>query len=137
MGRPPRNPDDVRPTEAEMAILDVLWTEGPSTVHEVHEHLAPRGGRRVGYTSVLKLLQIMVDKGWAQRDTSQRRHVFAAAVPRDRVQRRLVSDLIQGAFSGSTGALVVRALSDKPATAQERAQIRAMLDALEAEESSR
>ncbi len=120
-----------------MAILDVLWSRGPSTVRDVHEHLPARGGRSVGYTSVLKLLQIMVDKGWAERDTSQRRHVFAAAVQRDRVQRRLVSDLIQGAFSGSTGALVVRALADTPATAQERAEIRAMLDALEAEEGAR
>lgn len=120
-----------------MAILDVLWTRGPSTVHDVHERLPSRAGRKVGYTSVLKLLQIMVDKGWAERDTSARRHVFCAGVERSRVQTRLVSDLIKGAFSGSTGALVVRALSDKPATARERAQIRAMLDALEAEEESR
>jgi predicted transcriptional regulator len=135
MGRPPRRRDQLRPTEAEMAILDVLWSEGPCTVREVHTALSARAAPQVGYTSVLKLLQIMVDKGWAARETSARSHVYRAAVPRQGVQTHLVGDLVRRAFEGSTAALVVRALSDQPATPEELAQIRAMLDELEGKAS--
>lgn len=131
MGRPPRPPGAIRPTEAELAILDVLWTRGPSTVREVHEALGRRGGRAIGYTSVLKLMQIMADKGWATRDESARSHVYAPAVERSAVQGRLLGDLVERAFSGSAGALVVRALSETTPSAEEIAEIRAMLDAIE------
>lgn len=131
MGRPPKPAGAIRPTEAELAILDVLWTHGPATVREVHEALARRGGRAIGYTSVLKLMQIMADKGWATRDESARSHVYAAAVGREAVQGRLLDDLVARAFSGSAGALVVRALSSRSPSADEIAEIRAMLDAIE------
>ena len=135
MGRPPKPPGAIRPTEAELAILDVLWTRGPATVREVHEALAQRGGRAIGYTSVLKLMQIMADKGWATRDESARSHVYAAAVGREAVQARLLDDLVARVFSGSAGALVVRALSGQTPSADEIAEIRAMLDAMERGES--
>jgi BlaI family penicillinase repressor len=101
MGRPPKPAGAIRPTEAELAILDVLWTHGPATVREVHEALARRGGRAIGYTTALKLMQIMADKGWATRDESARSHVYAAAVGREAVQGRLLDDLVARAFSGS------------------------------------
>lgn len=131
MGRPPKPPGLIRPTEAELAILDVLWTLGPATVREVHETLAQRHGKTIGYTSVLKLMQIMADKGWATRDESARSHVYIAAVGREAVQTRLLDDLVARAFSGSASALVVRALSGQAPSADEIAEIRAMLDAIE------
>jgi predicted transcriptional regulator len=121
--------DPKRPTEAETEILAVLWECGPSTVRAVHEVLAPARG--VGYTTVLKLLQIMADKGLVTRDASQRSHVYAPAVEREAMQTRIVDDLVDRVFAGSTCELVVRALSGKPASAQEIAEIRKMLDALE------
>lgn len=120
-----------RPTDAETEILAVLWDRGPSTVREVHEVLGPARG--VGYTTVLKLLQIMADKGWVERDASQRSHVYAPAVAREEMQSRLVGDFVERVFAGSTSQLVVRALSGKPASDEEIAEIRRMLDELEGE----
>lgn len=121
--------DPKRPTDAETEILAVLWERGPSTVRAVHEVLGPARG--VGYTTVLKLLQIMADKGLVERDASQRSHVYAPAVAREDMQQRLVGDFIDRVFAGSTGQLVVRALSGKPTSAKEIAEIRRMLDELE------
>lgn len=115
------------PTPAEMAILNVLW-QGPATVRAVHEALADRG---VGYTTVLKTLQIMHDKGLVSRDASRRSHVYAAAVPQAEVQTGLVDALVDRAFAGSASALVMRALRDRPTSADELAEIRALLDDLE------
>ena len=115
------------PTEAEMAILGVLWERGPSTVRQVHEQLEPERG--TGYTTVLKLLQIMLDKGLVDRDDRRRSHVYEAAVDRDDIQRRLVDDLAERAFGGSIASLVMRALSPERTSADEIAQIRAWLDA--------
>lgn len=121
------------PTDAELAILQVLWTQGPSTVRTVHEHLDR--AHSTGYTTVLKLLQIMLEKGLVTRDESQRAHIYEAAVDESVTQRRLVDDLLDRAFKGSAHALVMRALSAERVSADELDEIRALLDQLEAEEA--
>ena len=125
-------PDKPLPTDAELAILSVLWKRGPSTVRDVHEAL--RASQDTGYTTVLKLLQIMMQKGLVRRDESQRSHVYRAAVTCDGTQRRLVGDLLEKAFAGSARDLVMRALSVKPASREELAAIRALLDEAEKKE---
>lgn len=115
-----------RPTDAELAIIQVLWRRGPSTVHE---ELAPRAG--TAYTTTLKLLQIMVDKGVAARDVSRRAHVYRATVEEEPTQRRLMRDLLDRAFAGSAAKLVVRALSQQPVSEEEMAEIRRLVDELE------
>jgi predicted transcriptional regulator len=121
------------PTDAELAILGVLWKRGPSTVRDVHEAL--RSSQDTGYTTVLKLLQIMTQKGLVKRDESARSHVYRAAVTADRTQKRLVGELLDKAFDGSASELVMRALSIKPASREELAKIRALLDEAEREEN--
>lgn len=125
-------PDKPLPTDAELAILTVLWRRGPSTVRDIHEAL--RASQETGYTTVLKLLQIMTQKGLVKRDESQRSHVYRAAQPADRTQKRLVSDLVEKAFAGSAHDLVMRALSLKPASREELSAIRALLDEAEKKE---
>jgi predicted transcriptional regulator len=117
------------PTDAELSILAVLWRLGPSTVREVHEALRPTQG--TGYTTVLKLMQIMAQKGLVARDESQRSHVYRALTGEEQTQRRLLGDLIDRAFSGSASQLVMRALSVKRSSPEELAEIRALLDGLE------
>ena len=119
----------IRPTDAELELLRVLWKEGPSTVREIHEKLP--GGSRVGYTTVLKLLQIMWDKGIVARDESARAHVYRAAAAEDAMQSHLVRDLVSRAFDGSTSRLVLRALSSRSASAKELAEIRQLLDRID------
>lgn len=113
-----------RPTDAELAILRVLWRRGPSTVRQVLEEL----GGETGYTTVLKLMQIMTEKGLVTRDESERTHVYEARLPEEETQKQLVTDLLERAFSGSATKLVMQALSARKATAKELAQIRALLD---------
>ncbi|MEM9459843.1 MAG: BlaI/MecI/CopY family transcriptional regulator [Myxococcota bacterium] len=125
-------PAPPRPTEAETEILSVLWSRGPSTVRQVHEALSQRG---TGYTTVLKLMQIMAHKGLLLRDESRRSHVYRPAVERTMMQRRWVDELLDRAFGGSTSALVLRALSSKRASPGELAEIRALLDELEREDT--
>lgn len=115
-----------QPTNAELEILRVLWHRGPSTVREVHEAVAE--GRPVGYTTVLKLLQIMADKRLVTRDESTRSHVYQAAVSEDATQRRLVSDLLDRAFEGSALGLVMQALAARPASPEDLRQIHALID---------
>ena len=117
------------PTDAELEILRVLWARGPSTVREVQEALSER--REVGYTTALKLLQIMHEKGLVRRDESARTHVYEAAVAQESTQNALVGDLMDRAFGGSSSALVLGALSSKPASREELAEIRRLLDELE------
>jgi predicted transcriptional regulator len=119
--------DKPLPTNAELALLCVLWKRGPSTVRDVHEALADGSG----YTTVLKLLQIMHQKGLVKRDESERTHVYRSAVPADKTQTRLVRDLARRAFGGSPSELVMRALSVEPTPPEELAAIRAWLDAAE------
>ena len=118
-----------RPTDAELAILRVLWSRGPSTVRQVHEALSRE--RETGYTTVLKLMQIMTEKGLVERDESERTHVYQARFTQEATQQRLVSDLLDKAFGGSASQLVMQALAAKPASADELAQIRRLLDELE------
>ena len=118
-----------RPTDAELAILRVLWRRGPSTVRQVHEDLERRNP--TGYTTVLKLLQIMTEKGLVERDESQRAHVYVARLPEEQTLGQLVGDLLDRAFEGSSSRLVMRALESRPATREELAEIRRMLDSME------
>lgn len=118
-----------RPTDAELAILRVLWQRGPSTVREVHEELSH--SQDTGYTTILKLLQIMTDKGLVVRDESQRAHVYAARESEQRTQRQLLGDLIDRAFGGSPAKLVMQALSGTKASAEELHAIRQMLEQIE------
>ena len=118
-----------RPTDAELAILRVLWSRGPSTVRQVHEALSRE--RETGYTTVLKFMQIMTEKGLVERDESERTHVYQARFTQEQTQQRLVTDLLEKAFGGSASQLVMRALAAKPASADELAQIRRLLDELE------
>ena len=115
-----------RPTDAELAILRVLWERGPSTVREVHDSLSST--QETGYTTVLKLLQIMTDKGLVVRDESQRAHVYSASESEQRTQRRLIGDLMDRAFGGSPTKLVMQALSATKASADELTAIRRLLD---------
>jgi predicted transcriptional regulator len=118
-----------RPTDAELAILRVLWDRGPSTVREVHEALSAT--QDTGYTTVLKLLQIMTDKGIVVRDESQRAHVYASRLGEQLTQRQLLTDLVDRAFRGSPAKLVLQALAGRRASEQELRDIRALLDQLE------
>lgn len=123
-----RNPP--RPTDAELAILRVIWALGPSTVREIHEEML-KTQPRLGYTTVLKLLQIMTEKALVERDESQRAHVYSASASAEATQRMLVRDLAERAFGGSATQLVMQALSGKKASAKELAEIRELLDSLE------
>ena len=120
-----------RPTDAELAILRVLWRRGPSTVKDVHEELARI--TPTGYTTTLKQLQIMAEKGLVDRDESQRAHLYTARLAAEQTQTQLVRDLLDRAFEGSATRLVLRALSSRPATPEELAEIRQLLDQLEGE----
>jgi len=115
-----------RPTEAELEILRVLWTRGPSTVRHVNEHLSS-ASRDIGYTTTLKLMQIMAEKGLVTRDESDRTHVYAARVPQDQTQRQLVSDLVDRAFGGSAAALVLQALNAHSTSPAELAEIQRLI----------
>ena len=118
-----------RPTDAELAILSVLWQRGPSTVREVHDALSTT--QETGYTTVLKLLQIMTEKSLVVRDESQRAHVYASRYGEQRTQRQLLGDLIDRAFRGSPAQLVMQALSASHASAAELTAIRHLLDQME------
>jgi BlaI family penicillinase repressor len=118
-----------RPTPAELEILRVLWEQGPSTVREVQQQLSE--DRPTGYTTVLKLLQIMTDKRLVRRDESARAHVYAARAPEDETQRQLVKDLLDRAFGGSASKLVLHALSARKTSRAELVRIRELLDRLE------
>jgi BlaI family penicillinase repressor len=120
-----------RPTDVELAILRVLWRRGPSTVKDVHEEFARSSP--TGYTTTLKQLQIMTEKGLVTRDESQRAHLYTARLPKEQTQTQLVRDLLERAFEGSATRLVMRALSSRPAMPEELAEIRKLLDQLEGE----
>ena len=121
--------NDKRPTDAELKILRVLWERGPSTVREVFGELSRT--RDLGYTTVLKLMQIMTDKGLVRRDETVRPQVYQVSQSQHHTQRQLLMHLLDRAFSGSPGNLVLQALSTKKTTPQERTQIRELLDELE------
>jgi len=115
-----------RPTDAELEILTVLWSIGPATVREVYHVITRR--RQAQYSTILKFMQIMAEKGLVRRDQKQRAHVYEAARPREWTQRQLAGDLLERAFSGSAKALLVGALSARKATEEELAEMRKLLD---------
>ena len=120
-----------RPTDAELAILRVLWERGPSSVRDVHDALSSE--QSTGYTTVLKLLQIMTEKGLVVRDESQRAHIYEARYSEQRTQRQLLADLMERAFGGSPAKLVMQALASKRTSAEELEAIRDILNRMEGE----
>jgi BlaI family transcriptional regulator, penicillinase repressor len=120
----------VKPTESELEILQILWTKGLATVREVHEELAKT--KDAGYTTTLKLMQIMHEKGLVKRDDSMRTHIYQAAVNKERTQRHLLSKMIDSLFGGSPTQLVIQALGtgEHKASAAELEEIQALLNEL-------
>jgi BlaI family penicillinase repressor len=118
--------DPPRPTDAELEILAVLWSRGAATVREVHEAITRR--KPAQYTTVLKMLQIMAEKGLVQRDEKQRAHIYEASRPQEWTQRQLAGDLLHRAFNGSAKGLMLGALSAQKASKQELAELRRLLD---------
>ena len=115
-----------RPTDAELAILRVLWQLGPSTVRQVHDVLMRE--RPTAYTTALKLLQIMTEKGLVRRDEADRTHIYHPRLTEEQTQRQLIRDLMDRAFGGSSSKLVLQALASKRASSDELAEIRRMLE---------
>ena len=118
-----------RPTDAELEILTVLWSRGPSTVRDVYENIAAR--KPTQYTTVLKMMQIMAEKGLVRRNQEQRAHVYEASRPQEWTQQQLAGDLLRRAFNGSARSLMMGALSAKKATPGELAELRKLLDEYE------
>ena len=121
--RPPK------PTEAELELLRILWEQGPSTVREIHVIVS--GEKETGYTTTLKILQKMADKGLVARDASQRSHIYRAAVRADKTQRQLVHELLDRAFGGAADKLILHALSSRAVSRDEIDTLRKLLDELE------
>lgn len=124
--KPPR-----RPTDAELSILRVFWQHGPGSVREVLGRFNRGRESEAGYTTILKMLQIMTEKGLVERDDSQRPQVYRARLSEEQTQRQLVSDLLERAFGGSAKQLVMQALATKAASGEELAEIETLLDRLE------
>jgi predicted transcriptional regulator len=121
-----RNSPPPRPTDAELAILRVLWERGPSTVRQVHDVLSR--DRPAAYTTALKLLQIMTEKGLVRRDDTDRTHIYQARLSEEQTQRQLVRDLLDRAFGGSASKLVMQALAARRATPEELGEIRKLIE---------
>lgn len=122
-----------RPTDAELEILTVLWSIGPATVRQVYEVIRRR--RRAEYSTILKFLQIMTEKGLVRRDEAERAHIYEPARPREWTQRQLAGDLLERAFGGSAKALLLGALSARKASDDELAELRKLLDEYPEEEA--
>ncbi len=118
----------IKPTESELEILQILWQNGIATVREVHEALAST--KNVGYTTTLKLMQIMNEKGLVSRDASMRTHVYQAAVNKEKTQKYLLNKIINNLFGGSSTQLVIQALGNQKSTKEELLQIQNLLDEL-------
>ena len=118
-----------RPTEAEMAILRVLWDEGPSTVREVHRLINAQ--KETAYTTVLRFMQIMLEKGLVSRDDSARAHIFTPLVEEEEVQGNMLGHLMKVAFRNSPGSLIMRALASKETSKEELDEVRRFLDDME------
>ncbi len=115
-----------KPTASELEILRVLWNRGPSTVREVHEHLSEK--KDLGYTTVLKLLQIMTIKRTVRRNETQRAHVYEACLPADQTKRQLAGDMLQRVFEGSASELMMHALAGRKSSKEEISELRRLLD---------
>jgi predicted transcriptional regulator len=122
-----------RPTDAELAILRILWSRGASTVRQVHESLSRE--RPAAYTTALKMLQIMMEKGLVRRDDTDRTHVYQPRLTEEQTQRQLVRDLLDRAFGGSSSKLVLQALSARRATPEELGEIRRLIEGRDGKEA--
>ena len=118
---------NIKPTEGEMEILQVLWQKGLATVREVHEALNKKDS---GYTTTLKLMQIMHEKGLVERNTNQKTHIYKAIVSKDKTEKQMVSKMIDSVFNGSAARLVMQALGNHSASADEIDEIKKYLDGL-------
>jgi len=118
-----------KPTEAELSILRALWDCGPSTVRKIWEQLNPE--HPTGYTTILKLMQIMLEKGLLRRDEAERSHVYYASVTREQTQRQVLGHVLERVFGGSAPKLVMQALAGSKATREELAEIRRLIDEME------
>src|SRR5579863_5834660 len=119
----------LKPTASELEILRVLWTRGPSTVREVHDSLSEK--KDLGYTTVLKLLQIMTTKGTVRRNETQRAHVYEAVLPAEQTKRQIAGDMLQRVFEGSASQLMMHALAGRKSSPEEITELRRMLDQYE------
>lgn len=120
-----------KPSESELEILQILWAAGASTVREVNERLNEE--REVGYTTTLKIMQIMVTKGLLERDTTKRTHVYTAKIAQKETQKSLLNRFVEKAFSGSAGKLVMQALGNHKTSKEELAAIKALIEKIEKE----
>jgi BlaI family transcriptional regulator, penicillinase repressor len=118
-----------KPTVSELEILHILWSRGPSTVREVHEALSKK--KQMGYTSVLKLMQIMTEKGSVRRNENQRAHVYEANQAAEKTKRQLAGDVLQRVFEGSASQLMMHALAGRKGTREEIEELRRLLDEYE------
>jgi BlaI family transcriptional regulator, penicillinase repressor len=121
----------IKPTESELEILQVLWQKKAATVRDVHDELAKM--RDIGYTTALKLLQIMFEKGLVTRDDSSKTHIYMPAVNREKTQKQIVGKMIHTLFSGSSTELVMQALGNQKTSKEELDEIQKMLDNLRKE----
>src|SRR5687768_3256177 len=122
------NPKYIKPTESELEILQILWEKGLATVREVHEELAKT--KDAGYTTTLKLMQIMHEKGLVKRDDSMRTHIYQAAVNKEKTQKHLLNKMIDSLFGGSPTQLVIQALGEHKASEEELEKIQEMINSL-------
>jgi predicted transcriptional regulator len=123
--------NDIRPTDGELEVLQILWKRGPSTVREVNDLLSSHQDKAIGYTTTLKIMQIMFDKGLLHRDESQRTHIYTAAVKEGRIQSALLDRFLHSAYKGSASKLALQLLGNHTTTPDELAAIKALIDQLE------
>ncbi|WP_404308655.1 BlaI/MecI/CopY family transcriptional regulator [Neorhodopirellula lusitana] len=126
-------PSSSQPTEVELQILQILWEQGAATARQIHNVLEEN--RDTNYSTTVKMLSVMLDKGMVRRDGSVRPQVFQAAATQKQTQQRMLKDLVQKAYNGSIGSLVMQALSSKKASQEDLVEIRRLLQKLEGEES--
>ena len=118
----------IKPTEAELEILQILWSEGPSSVRSVHELLSQK--KEVFYTTTLKIMQVMHDKGLLKRDTSQRAHIYTPSIDRDSIEKTMLDKIVDTVFKGSTSKMIISAIGNQAPTKEELREIREMIDQL-------
>ncbi len=127
--------NDIRPTDSELEILQMLWKKGPSTVREINDLLSNDQDKSIGYTTTLKMMQIMYEKGLLHRDDSQRTHVYTAAVREGKIQSALLDRFLNAAYKGSASKLALQLLGNHETTPDELAAIKALIDQLEKEKN--
>ena len=123
--------NDIRPTESELEILQILWKKGPSTVREINDVLSEMQDKSIGYTTTLKIMQIMYEKGLLQRNDSQRTHIYTSAVKEGKIQSALLDRFLNAAYKGSASKLALQLLGNHKTTPDELAAIKALIDQLE------